>query len=104
LGINYGNGTVQWFNETEVRSGDTFLDVTKQVAIANYTDYGYGSLVNSINDVNSTSSEAWIWWIWNQQFGWSQGPVASDKYVLGNNETAYWYYQDISAWPYSSPP
>jgi len=104
LGINYGNGTVQWFNETEARSGDTLLDVTKQVATANYTDYGYGSLVNSINDVNSTSSEAWIWWIWNQQFGWSQGPVASDKYVLGNNETVYWYYQDISAWPYSSPP
>ena len=104
LGLNYSNGTVQWFNETEARSGDTLLDVTKQVATANYTDYGYGSLVNSINDMNSTSSKAWIWWIWNQKFGWTQGPVASDKYVLGNNETVYWYYQDISTWPYSTPP
>jgi hypothetical protein len=24
--------------------------------------------------------------------------------VLGDNETILWYYQDITAWPYSSPP
>jgi len=104
LGFNYGNGTVQWFNQTEARGGDTLLDITMQVAKVNHTIFSYGAFVNSINNVNNTASKAWIWWTWTQQFGWSQGPIASDRYALGDDETAYWYYQDVSAWPYSTPP
>jgi len=104
LGLNYGNATVQWFNKTEARGGDTLLDVTMQKAEVNYTTSSYGAFVNSINSKINTASEAWIWWTWTKQFGWSQGPIASDKYVLGDNETAYWYYQDVTKWPYSTPP
>ncbi len=103
IGINYGNGTVHWFNYTEARGGDTLLDVTVLVAEVNYTTSNFGAFVNSINNVNNTSTNAWIWWIHNQ-FGWSEGPVACDKYVLGDNETLCWYYEDISTWPYPTPP
>jgi hypothetical protein len=104
LGLNYGNGTVTWFNQTEARGGDTLLDITEQLATVNYTTSSSGAFTNSINNIDNTQTTFWIWWAWSDQFGWSQGPVASDKYVLGDNETILWYYQDITAWPYSSPP
>jgi len=103
LGINYGNSTVQWFNYTEARGGDTLLDATITIAEVNYTTSSFGALINSINNVNNTSPNAWIWWM-HSQFGWSEGPVACDKYVLGDNETLYWYYEDTSKWPYPTPP
>ena len=92
LGLNYGNGTIQWFNQTEARSGDTLLDITMTVAEVNYTAYSTGAYVNAVNNVENTASEAWTWWTWTSQFGWNAGPVASDKYIIGDNETAYWYF------------
>jgi hypothetical protein len=93
LGLNYGNGTIQWFNQTEARSGDTLLDITMTVAKVNYTAYSTGAYVTSINKVEETTSKSWIWWTWTKQFGFSAGPVASDKYLPGDNETAYWYFE-----------
>jgi hypothetical protein len=69
------------------------------VAEVNYTVYSSGSFVNSINNVNNAGFKAWIWWRLIQQFGWDQGKVACDKYLIGDNETAYWYYQDTSTFP-----
>lgn len=103
LGINYGNGTVHWFNNTEARSGDTMLDVTKQVTEVNYTSYPTGAFVTAIDNVEQTAAKSWIWWTWTEQFGWSLSSVGSDKYVLGDNETAYWYLVDTSTWPPSPP-
>lgn len=102
LGFNYGNGTVQWFNQTEARSGDTVLDVTVKLTEANYTSGIYGAFINSINNVASTQTRAWIWWTWTQQFGWNEIFTSCDKYVLGDNETAYWYFQDVTKW--TDPP
>lgn len=106
LGINYGNGTINWLNNTEARSGDTLLDVTLQVAEANYTTSTSGAFVTAIDNVNQPATKSWIWWSWTQQFGWYQGLVASDKYVLGDNETVYWYFEEVSAptWVPSPPP
>ncbi len=92
LGFNYGNGTVTWSNQTEARSGDTLLDLTTSLARVNYTAYSTGAYVNSIDGVENTMSTAWTWWTWTGQFGWNAGPIASDKYILGDGETAYWYF------------
>lgn len=103
LGINYGNGTIHWFNNTEAKSGDTMLDVTEQVADVNYTSYPTGAFVTALDNVEQTTTKSWIWWTWTAQFGWSLSSVGSDKYVLGDNETAYWYFVDTSTWPPPSP-
>ena len=100
LGINYGNGTVHWFNNTEARSGDTMLDVTKQVAEVNYTTSGY---VTAINNVSQAAPKYWTCWTWTAQYDWNFLTVGSDKYALGDNETAYWYLVDTSTWPPSPP-
>ena len=103
LAFNYANGTVQWFNSTEARSGDTLLDVTMKLAQVNYTTSG-GTFVTLINNVNNAGMKGWTWWTWIDQVGWELKLFASDKYVLGDNETSCWYYADASTWPPSPPP
>ena len=101
IGINYGNGTIEWFNETEARAGDTLSDVT--MLIANYTADPSGAFVNSINGVSYSDSYYWIWWKWTT-WGWSEGKVGADRYVVGDGEILYWYYEDIWISPLPKPP
>jgi len=99
LGINYGNSSeVVWFNNTKINAGATLLDLTRLVASVNYT-----GMLNSINGVPNSYPKYWMWWTWSG-FGWSFGSFACDKYIVGENETLLWYYQDVSTWPPSPPP
>jgi len=104
LGINYGHSTpTKWFNETRVKAGDTLLNATMLVANVKYTVWpGSGAFVDSIDNVTNSGSYYWLWWMLTS-YGWSQGQVASDRYIVGDNETYNWYYEDTSAWPPPSP-
>jgi hypothetical protein len=105
LGINYGNGTIQWYNQTEARSGDTLLEATLEVAEVYYETSAYGAFVKAINGVNQPATKSWIWWKWTQQDGWESGQVGSDAYILGDNEILYWYFEEVSPPTYvPSPP
>ena len=105
IGINYGNGTpTRWFNGTRVRAGDTLLNATMLVVKMKYKVWpGLGAFVDSIDNVSNSGSFYWLWWVYTA-YGWSQGQVASDRYVVDDNETYYWYYEDTSKWPPPSPP
>jgi len=99
LGINYGNGSaVVWFNGTKINAGATLLDLAKLVVSVNSS----GGAIDSINNVPNSYPKWWMWWSWSS-FGWTFGPVASDKYVVGENEVLLWYYQDISVYPPPPP-
>lgn len=107
LGINYGDGIpTVWFNGTETKMGATLLNVTMLVATLNYTFYPSlgGSLVNSIDNVANSDTYYWMWWMWTTWGGWIEGPVAADKYVVGDGETLFWYYEDTSVSPLPKPP
>lgn len=96
LGINYGNGTIQWFNQTEARVGDSLLAVTLQVAKVYYETSAYGAFVKAINGVNQPTTKSWIWWTWNtQKLDWESGTKGSDAYTPGDNETLYWYFEEV---------
>ena len=104
LGINYGNGSaVVWFNGTKVNAGATLLDLTKLVVSVNYTESSSGASIDEIGNVPNSYPKWWMWWSWSS-YGWVFGTVACDKYVVGENETLLWYYQDISIYPPSPPP
>jgi hypothetical protein len=104
LGINYGNGTIQWYNQT-ARSGDTLLEATLQVSEVYYETSAYGAFVKAINGANQPANKSWIWWKWTQQSGWESGQVGCDAYILGDNETVYWYFEEVSPPTYvPSPP
>jgi len=102
LAVNYGNGTTEWFNQTEARAGDTLLDITASVATVNFTTTAGGATIEAINGRRNSGNYWWYWWMWTS-WGWIGGPVACDKYVVGDRETLYWYYQDTSIYPLEQP-
>jgi hypothetical protein len=103
LGVNYGNGSeTQWYNGTRINAGSTLLDLTKLVASVNYTSSLSGSSVNAINGVSSSDGKYWLWWS-HSSFGWAFGSVACDRYVVGENETLFWYREAYSSNPEPPP-
>jgi hypothetical protein len=104
LGLNYGNGTARWYNDTKATMGMTPLDITLLVAKTNYTPSGMGAFVNSIDNVKNSNPSYWMWWTWTSYSGWNEGPVACDKYVVADGETLYWYYENTTISPLPQPP
>ena len=103
LGIDYGNGSgILWFNQTKISAGSTLLTLTKLVTTVNYTEYSSGAFLNAIDGVFNASPKSWMWWS-STTYGWVFGSVACDRYVVGENETLLWYYQDITTFPPPPP-
>lgn len=103
LGIDYNNGSaIRWFNETKISAGSTLLDFTKLVSSVNYTTSISGTTVNAIDDVSNSNPKWWVWWS-HSSYGWTFGPVACDRYIVGENETILWYRQDLSTYPPPQP-
>lgn len=99
LGINYGNGSaIHWLNETKINAGSTLLDLTKLAASVNYTESLSGASVNAIDTIPNSDGKYWLWWS-HSSYGWTFGQVASDKYVIGQNETVVWYREAYTANP-----
>lgn len=106
IGIDYGNGTRIWFNETIMPVGVTVFNATASVAnLEPHPTYGE-SFIIAINGVRQNENENlyWIWWIWDEaQHVWVPGPVACTEYVLNDGQTIFWYYENTLSWPPPSP-
>jgi len=95
--IDYGNGTLEWHNETQVPIGATLLNVTEKIAEINYTVYSFGVFVTSINGKEGESGYFWIWYVWNSTAGkWEPGAVAADAFTLHHGDTVSWVYEKPS--------
>ncbi|MBC7120637.1 MAG: DUF4430 domain-containing protein [Candidatus Methanosuratus sp.] len=93
LGIDYGNGTTVWNNDTYVPIGSDLLNATLKVAQVNYTEYSSGILVNGINGVleNKSASTYWLYYVWSDvDLDWVEGYVGADQYILKNGESVKW--------------
>jgi len=106
LGIDYANGTRQWFNGT---IGATLYDAMIRAGWNVETkSFGVmGLYVTSINGVEESAekSKYWGWWTWTE-YGWSHGGSACDKYIVGTGESILWYYSycDPETWQMTPPP
>lgn len=98
--IDYGNGTVRWFNSTPLPKGATVLKAL--LLVANRVEYTYGSwgaYVTSIDGVVEkviapNEGYSWLWYIYDKEKGaWILGPVASDQYELSDGSTVKWIYE-----------
>lgn len=95
LGIDYGNGTREWHNDTKAFGGETLFDVTKRVANVTYEISLYGTQVTAINNVSKQRSFGWTYWVldgMNQT--WSIVWDNVDAYKLADQETFMWYFQN----------
>ncbi|MDD1766873.1 MAG: hypothetical protein LUQ00_03050 [Candidatus Methanomethyliaceae archaeon] len=90
LAINYGNGTVVWFNNTLIPYDYTLLNLTQKVATVNYTISGTDVFVNSINDVQGgTGGKWWVYDVWNGT-AWDIVWISCNKLVIHYNDIVMW--------------
>ena len=95
LGIDYGNGSRSWQNDTRALAGQTLFDVTKQVVNITYDVGIYGTEVLSINGVKKTGGFGWTYWALNStDRSWSIVMENVDRHLVTNNEIYMWYYSN----------
>lgn len=88
--IDYGNGSINWHNNSRVQIGANLLDLTNSLFDIEYQTSDYGSFVTSINGVDQDSGHFWIWMFFED--GWEMGPVGADQYLLHEGYVIGWYY------------
>jgi hypothetical protein len=90
--INYGNGTVQWSNNTVVPIGVKLLNATQMVATVNSSTSSLGTFVTGINGVfqDTAANKYWVYNSWNGT-GWDIVWVGAADYQLHSNEIIQWY-------------
>lgn len=104
LSIDYGNGTVQWWNGTEMLPGSSLFLLIQKVASIRYTYYSSSKpghvLLDSINGkepyVAPDFSEGWnwVWYQWNKlEKTWIPGKVGCDAWMLENDGIYEWKYE-----------
>ncbi len=95
LGVDYGNNTRTWLNDTKAVTGATLFDVTKQVANVTYDVGIFGTEITSISGVRKQDDFGWTYWIRNStSHSWSIVWKNVDNYLVTSEETFMWYYQN----------
>jgi len=88
--LDYGNGTVVWFNGTRVAAGETLLDTTSRVVDVLYTVTEFGAFVDAVNGVSGEENHYWIWFTYEGD--WVMGPVGADAWRLHDGDVVAWRY------------
>ena len=102
--INYGNGTMKWYNETNVPANWNFYNLTVYLTRGNIVA-SFDTLLNEhyVTGINGLQNHApYFWTLWTfceKQKAWAQATVGADEIPLGNSTTLAWAYQI----PYHSP-
>ena len=92
LCIDYGNGTVNWYNNTEVTLGTTLFNLTTKIA---EVEYSYWTTMEPghilVDSINNYAEGYWIWYYWDENIkDWKWGPVGCDAWILKDNATYKW--------------
>ena len=88
--IDYGNGTVQWYNDTRIQTGASVLDATVLACDIEFQISDFGSFVTAINGVEQDASHFWIWSFYDDE--WGMGPVGADQYNIHDGDIIGWTY------------
>lgn len=93
VGVDYGNGTRVWFNDTKTVIGDSLFNVTTRIADVGVQEYSFGTMVTRINDKTSEGDYGWTYWVWNSTslaYEFSLDGVKDLK--VSSNQVYLWYY------------
>ena len=103
--MNYGNGTVRWYNYTNAPSNWNLYDLTLYVADCNVDATFYGPPLNehfvkAINGLRAAGQYSWSIWTYCQGPSvWVYSSVGADQVVLKSGEILAWAYQSSSSQP-----
>ena len=101
--INYGNGTIKWYNQTTVPSSWNAYALTMYVAKCDVQTRYYGPpldehFITGINGVNEHGSLSWsIWTLCSDQHAWSYSQVGVDLIHITNGNMLAWVYGTSSS-------
>jgi len=94
--IDYGNGTIVWYNGTMIPMNSSLLTATMRIVKIEYSIGDFGAFIISINGKRGDSNHFWSWSYLNKEEGeWVYGPVACDKWMLHNGDIICWTYMEF---------
>ena len=109
--VNYGNGTLTWYNGTTVPATSNFFDATEQVLNGNvgavfFTSFG-SHFVYSINGVGCPASnifcdQAWAFWTLDG-ICWDLPFVGVDQVSVSQTSTVAWFLNSAESFGISPP-
>lgn len=95
VGVDFGNGTRIFSNDTETIISATLFNVTKQAFNVGYNVTDAGTEITSIDGVTKAGNYGWTYWLWNSTGGsWSIVWEGAAVHKVANEETYMWYYQN----------
>lgn len=99
IGINYGNGTTTWYNDTLLPRGASALTALVSVAQVEYKSGTYGAYVTSVNGlqermISNNEGYSWFWYHYDvNKKKLVAGEIAADKYKLADGDVIVWSYE-----------
>ena len=108
--ISYGNGTIQWYNDTAIPSSWNAYALTMYLTKCNVQAQFYGPPLNehfvtAINGVSNQGSFSWsVWMLCQHTNAWAYSQVGVDQISLANSQTLAWAYGASSSINNPAPP
>jgi hypothetical protein len=102
--LNYGNGTLQWYNQTVPSSWNSY-ELTLHITRCNVESDFYGAPLNehfvrAINGVINNNGFSWALWTFCQKnSAWMYSHVGADLVQLSNGKSIGWVYEKSSQQP-----
>jgi len=94
--LNFGNGTRQWNNNTQLQPGWNLYTATLVVTGGRVQATWYPSfgehLVNAIDGVAGTKTSYWIVWTYNSTALWQKAAVGADDLPIHNGSVFAWTF------------
>jgi hypothetical protein len=93
IGIDYGNGTLTWYNNTYVPIGVNVLNATYLVANVTTTPFSGEPFLTGINGVQQDpqANNYWLYSVWDNGTYFSP-LIGADRQIMGNGGIALWNY------------
>jgi len=112
IGINYGNGTLVWYNDTQVFSGFTaYLALLYVADNVNSSTGAFGAYVYGINNVTEYDSVSWLYAVYNRDVDafvkvgkWVYPSVSSNDFILVDGDVIVWVFFNWSKFAYPNFP
>jgi hypothetical protein len=109
--VNFGNGTVRWYNGTRIQPGWNLYTETLAATNGrvNATCCAYGShFVTGIDGVQSVKGgpKSWIAWTFNGTSSWQEANLGADELPVTNGSEFAWTfcaYNPVTYAPECSP-
>lgn len=99
--LDFGNGTLRWFNDTQVQPGWNVYIATVVITKGNmnatwYPQYGE-HLINGIDGVQNTASSSWFLFSYNSTTHWQVAQEGADDLSVYNGTVFAWDYCGVSS-------